>query len=300
MNLTRDGRSDAHDRGEGPPAPALGGPAGLSPVALWTAQAHAAETVGGNPCLRDPLAAEFLRAAGATGGPPGSGPLQRLLPGWMVVRSRFFDDYLVHAAGTGCRQVVLLGAGLDTRAFRLPWPDGVTVFEVDRPDVHAFKERVLGGRRPHRARRLPVRADPTGSWVAALAFAGFDPGLPTVWLCETLLYHLEPGEVAGIVDAMGKLSPPGSALAAECVNAQSSGSPLVASFLDALAGAGLRWKWSLPDPADWWGRQGWNAEIADPFELPGVAEKLLPHLDGLSAEDVEGVEEWLFLVTGTR
>lgn len=130
-------------RPRSPFAPAAATPHGIPSAALWTAAAHAAECLRPAPIVRDPWAADFLHAAGFDGGPPGDGPLQRLLPDWQVVRTRFFDDYALAAARSGCRQVVLLGAGLDTRAFRLDWPTGVHVFEVEDAAVLAFKEYVL-------------------------------------------------------------------------------------------------------------------------------------------------------------
>lgn len=130
-------------RPQSPFAPAAATPHGISRAALWTAAAHAAENLRPAPLVRDPWAADFLHAAGFDGGPPGDGPLQRMLPDYQVVRTRFFDDYALAAARSGCRQVVLLGAGLDTRAFRLDWPTGVHVFEVEDAPVLAFKERVL-------------------------------------------------------------------------------------------------------------------------------------------------------------
>ncbi|MFE2354469.1 SAM-dependent methyltransferase [Streptomyces parvulus] len=277
-----------------PPAPGTLPPDGLSRVALWTASAHAREHERPAPYVRDPWASDFVRAAGFTGGPPGDGPLQRLLPDWAVVRTRFFDEFLVGAARSGCRQVVLLGAGLDTRALRLDWPTGTHVFEVDDPALLAFKEHVLGEAAPSCGRRTTVGADPAGSWGDELLAAGLDPRRPTVWLAETYLYHLPPAAVESLVGTMTRLSAPGSAFGAECVNAGTASSTFVAPFLEALSATGISWRWQLADPPAWWAEHGWDAEVADPFTLPYLVQRLAPYLPLLT----EAAAKCVFLTTG--
>jgi methyltransferase (TIGR00027 family) len=221
--------------------------------------------------------------------------LQRLLPDWAVVRSRFFDEHLVSAARAGCRQVVLLGAGLDTRAFRLDWPTGVHVFEVTDPALLTFKEHVLDGAPATCGRRSAVGADPAGDWRAELLAAGFDPGRPTAWLAETLLYHLPPETVESVVTAMTEFSAPGSTFGAECVNAEATSSSFVAPFLDALSSTGLAWHWQLAEPERWWAGHHWDAQVADLFTLPYAVQRLGPYLPLLSETAVKTV----FLMTGT-
>jgi methyltransferase (TIGR00027 family) len=267
---------------------------GITPTELWIASAHAREAAKDSPYVNDPLAAEFVGAAGFTGGPPGGGLLKRLLPDWMVVRTRFFDDYLLAATRSGCRQVVLLGAGLDARAYRLEWPSGVHVFEVDRPAVFDFKERVVGGRRPTCGRRTVVRADPAGPWADALTAAGFDPNQPTAWLSEDMLYFLAPETADAVVATMGRLSAPGSAFAAECVNDDTVTSSFVAPFLGDLTAAGMAWRWRLTDPVGWWGERGWDATVADLFTLPYAVQRFSEYLPLLS----EAAANCVFLVTG--
>ncbi|MFK0120034.1 SAM-dependent methyltransferase [Streptomyces sp. NPDC090994] len=271
-------------------------PEGLSKVAVWTAAAHAAEYGRPAPYVRDPWAGDFLRAAGfPPGGPPGDGPLQRLLPDWAVVRSRFFDEHLMAAARSGCRQVVLLGAGLDTRAFRLDWPRGVHVFEVEDPALLSFKEQVLDSAPPSCGRRGAVGVDPAGAWAGDLVAAGFDPGRPTAWLAETLLYHLPPRDAESVVTTMTELSAPGSAFGAECVNAEAAASSSVAPFQEALATTGIAWRWQLTEPERWWAEHGWEAAVADLFTLPYAVRRLSPYLPLLG----EAAARTVFLTTGT-
>jgi hypothetical protein len=84
--------------------------------------------------------------------------------------------------------VVLLAAGLDTRAFRLTWPDGVRLFELDLPDLVDYKERVLAEQAAvPRCQRTVLRVDLREDWPARLESAGLRPGEPTAWLIEGLL-----------------------------------------------------------------------------------------------------------------
>jgi methyltransferase (TIGR00027 family) len=182
-----------------------------------------------------------------------------------VIRTRFFDDYLLAACTAGCRQVVLLAAGLDTRAFRLGWPDGVHVFEVDLPDVQAFKERVLAGQAatPQCARSV-VEADLTGGdWPASLGAAGFDSSARCAWLPEGLLIYLTAPQAAGLLAAVGQNSAPGSRLAFE----HSSGGSVV--LREARAVPGMQeftslWRGGLgEEPSRWLARHGWRASFHD-------------------------------------
>jgi methyltransferase (TIGR00027 family) len=106
----------------------------------------------------------------------------------MVIRTRFFDDYLLDATARGIGQVVLLAAGLDTRAYRLLWPRGVRVFELDLPEVMGFKEGVLTERRAvSRCERTVVPIDLRKGWTVPLSKAGLSSSEPTTWLAEGLL-----------------------------------------------------------------------------------------------------------------
>ncbi|MGX7760259.1 SAM-dependent methyltransferase [Streptomyces angustmyceticus] len=270
--------------------------AGVSETALWTAQMRAGESRKPHALFSDPWAGRFVAAAGGFHGPPGAGAFQVLLPEWLAVRTRFFDDHLMARAGAGCRQVVLLGAGLDSRALRLDWPAGTRLYEVDLPAVHAFKEAVLADGAPAAAERVAVRADLQGPWSEALIAAGFDPAEPTAWLCEGLLYYLEPEVVAELVATVSGLSAPGSSLGAECLNAETAHSSFMRPWLEDMAAAGTPWPWRLRDPEDWWGRHGWSADVTDLWSLPYVVERM-----GAFRNLLQGGEELsMLLVTGMR
>lgn len=260
---------------------------GVSETALWTARMRAQESARTDALFQDRLAAEFLEAAGAAGAPPGTGVLQKVLPDWLAIRTRFFDDYLLTATRAGCEQVVLVGAGLDSRAYRLDWPTAAHVFEVDLPAVQTFKERVLAGRSPDLVRRTAVAADLLGDWRSTLLAAGFDPGRPTAWLCEGLLFYLAPQAVEGLIGTVSELSAPGSALGAECLNADTADSPFLKPWLEALSGSGTPWQWRLGDTERWWGGYGWQARAADLLALPYAVERFAPHLAAFSGVETD-------------
>ena len=134
----------------------------------------------------------------------------------MAVRTRYFDQFLLEAADAGIRQTVILAAGLDTRAYRLTWPAGATVYEIDQPEVIEFKTRTLAdlGAAPSADRRA-VAIDLREDWPTALRQAGFDTGVPTAWIAEGLLVYLPPEAQDRLFDHITALSAPGSRVATE-------------------------------------------------------------------------------------
>jgi methyltransferase (TIGR00027 family) len=136
----------------------------------------------------------------------------------MGVRTKYFDDYFIDATGTGVRQVVILASGLDSRAFRLPWPEGTVVYEIDQPQVIEFKTTTLAGigAEPTATRRT-VAVDLRADWPAALKAAGLDTTAPTAWLAEGLLIYLPPEAQDRLFDNITALSVTGSTIATEFV-----------------------------------------------------------------------------------
>ncbi|OBK70510.1 class I SAM-dependent methyltransferase [Mycobacterium sp. 1274761.0] len=135
----------------------------------------------------------------------------------MTVRTRHFDKLFTDAADAGVRQAVILAAGLDARAYRLPWPDGTVVFEVDQPEVIDFKSKTLaglGGAAPKATRRT-VAIDLREDWPKALRDNGFDASQPTAWIAEGLLIYLPAQAQDLLFDRIDELSAPGSRVATE-------------------------------------------------------------------------------------
>ena len=175
-------------------------------TALGVAAARASETESERPLFRDPFARVFVDAAGdgmwsmfdrsalagelADAEPELAARMQGLVD-FFASRTAFIDEYFLNAADAGLRQVVILAAGLDARSWRLPWPHGTSVYELDQPRVLDFKTSTLSehGAQPT-AHRIDVPIDRRQDWPTALRQAGFDPGAPTAWSAEGLLRYL--------------------------------------------------------------------------------------------------------------
>jgi methyltransferase (TIGR00027 family) len=201
-------------------------------TATMVAAARAVATKADNPLINDQFAEPLVRAVGvdfltkwATGDldaadiddDESTWKLEHM-PAAMAARTRFFDAFFRDATQAGIRQAVILASGLDARAYRLGWPDGMTVFEVDQPQVIAFKTETLAdlGAEPTADRR-PVAIDLRQDWPAALVEASFDHTQPTAWIAEGLLGYLPPEAQDRLLDNISALSADGSRLATEAI-----------------------------------------------------------------------------------
>jgi methyltransferase (TIGR00027 family) len=193
-------------------------------TATMVAAGRALASEEANPLIRDPYAAPLVRAVGIdfftklvdgdiSTSDADDGGLARTMTDVMAVRTRFFDDFFV---GAGVRQAVILASGLDSRAYRLPWPDGAVVYEIDQPNVIAAKTSAMTdiGATPTAERRT-VAVDLRDDWPRALKAAGFDATLPTAWSAEGLLVYLPPQAQDRLFDEITALSAPGSRVAVE-------------------------------------------------------------------------------------
>ena len=170
-------------------------------TALFVATARALEAQKPDPLAVDPFAGIFCHAVGGAAADvlDGKNPDHQLktpdfgehFVNFQGARTRFFDNYFLQAAEAGVRQVVILAAGLDSRAYRLAWPDGTTIFELDRPQVLDFKREVLAeqGATPN-AERREIAIDLREDWPQALRDSGFDASKPSAWIAEGLLIYL--------------------------------------------------------------------------------------------------------------
>lgn len=134
----------------------------------------------------------------------------------MAVRTRHFDKLFTDAVDAGVRQAVILAAGLDARAYRLPWPDSTVVYEIDQPEVIDFKSKTMAelGAQP-KADRRTVAIDLRNDWPKALCDKGFNAKQPTAWIAEGLLIYLPPEAQDLLFDRINDLSAPGSRVACE-------------------------------------------------------------------------------------
>lgn len=201
-------------------------------TALGVAAGRAAETKSDNPLIRDPHAQMFLDAVGdsvpnlyvhdgelppeLTEIDPRIGERMDAMRGYIASRTLYFDEFFMSAAGAGIRQAVILAAGLDTRAWRLDWPAGSRVYELDQPKVLEFKTFTLQshGISPAAA-HISVPVDLRHDWPTALRSAGFDPAAPTAWSAEGLLPYLSAASQDLLFERITDLSAPGSRVAVE-------------------------------------------------------------------------------------
>jgi methyltransferase (TIGR00027 family) len=197
-------------------------------TALGVAAARAVETAGPNPLIRDDFARTLVSSAGPAWArladpelawlddDPHGQRAHRLGIDYQAVRTHFFDAYFENVVSAGIRQVVILAAGLDSRAYRLNWPAGTAVYEIDQPKVLGYKTGILEshGAVPT-ARRRPVPIDLRDDWPAALAATGFDRTQPTAWLAEGLLPYLPSDAADRLFEMFTALSAPGSQVAIE-------------------------------------------------------------------------------------
>jgi methyltransferase (TIGR00027 family) len=196
-------------------------------TATMVAAARAVATRSPDPLISDPFAESLVKAVGIdffarlAGGElqprdiddDAVRDVQQMVDA-MAVRTRYFDQFFTHAADAGARQAVILASGLDSRAYRLRWPAGTTVFEVDQPEVIDFKTVTLTdlGATPTADRRA-VAADLRQDWPATLRQAGFDVDRPTAWIAEGLLHYLPPDAKQRLLENITTLSAEGSRLA---------------------------------------------------------------------------------------
>jgi methyltransferase (TIGR00027 family) len=251
------------------------GPASsVGATATMVAASRAVASQGPDALLDDPLADPLVRAVGLD-------PFVRIIDGELdfeddplfnrkarreqiAVRTRFFDDFFTGATNDGVRQAVILASGLDTRAYRLPWPAGTVVYEIDQPQVIAFKTNTLAdlGADPTAERRA-VGIDLRDDWPAALRESGFDVTQPTAWSAEGLLPYLPPEAQDRLFDHITALSAPRSRLATEHV-------PDPNAFSDER----------LRRISERWQRFGFNLNAADLFyrgERSVVVDYLTTH-----------------------
>jgi len=248
-------------------------------TALFVAAARALEAQKPKPLSVDSYAEVFCRAAGGEwsdvlDGVEEDGPTYARLRSefgghfvsFQAARTKYFDAYFTAAADAGVRQIVLLAAGLDSRAYRLPWPDGTVVYELDQPRVLAFKREALNGHGDApRAERREVAVDLRDDWPTALKASGFDPSRPSAWIAEGLLLYLPASAQRQLFDGIDALSSPGSWVAVE------EGRPMPQAAFEAkqeeerASGADgtfftLVYNEQHAPAADWFGARRWTGE----------------------------------------
>jgi methyltransferase (TIGR00027 family) len=193
----------------------------------------------------------------------------------IVVRTRLFDEALLQVHTDRVAQVVILAAGMDARSFRLSWPDGVTIYEVDQPQVIALKEERLAGERP-RCQRVAVGVDLIEDWPKALEAQGFDSSARTIWLIEGLLQYIDVGDVDRLFARVDEFSAPGSVLLYDVVGRALLEASFLASTVEFMHKLGAPWVFGSDAPAALVEDRGWTAAVTD-MAVPGNAWKRWAH-----------------------
>jgi methyltransferase (TIGR00027 family) len=293
-------------------------------TALGVAAARAAETESENPLINDPFARVFVDAAGEGmwsiyANPtlmakvielePDVGTRIQLMIDFMATRTAFIDEFFLGAADAGVRQVVILAAGLDARSWRLPWPDGTVIYELDQPKVLDFKTATLQQHGAHpTARLVNIAIDLRQDWPKALQEAGFDASRPTAWSAEGLVRYLPSQGQDLLFERIHSLSAAGSQLATNVPSAGFSDPELVQRQHDDMrrvrATVAKLVDIDIPDdndiwypeertPVDSWLREhGWDVSAEDFAELmarysrniPGDAKDAMPPTLFVSAQ----------------
>jgi methyltransferase (TIGR00027 family) len=233
---------------------------GIEATARWAAAVRARESAREDRLFDDPW-------ADALAGDDGRAWIEARLPDSvtpMVLRTRYFDDWLLRlTTGQGIRQVVDLAAGLDTRAFRMAWPEATRLFELDRPAVLRHKATILGaGGATPRCDRIVIEEDLAGEWAGPLLAAGFDGRRPAVWLLEGILFYL-PGEaITRVLDEVTRLSVRGSHLGFDIVNGAILTSAWTRPWVEMQTAAGAPWIGTMEDPVGFLAERGWRASLS--------------------------------------
>jgi methyltransferase (TIGR00027 family) len=267
------------------------------------------------PLARDPHAEIFCRAAGGewadvveSKATSSRGKLLlesdfgKHFVSFQAARTKYFDDYFAKAVASGVRQVVILAAGLDSRSYRLPWPEGTVIFELDQAKVLEFKGETLAeiGASPGVERR-EVAADLRDDWQKALVDSGFEASKPTAWIAEGLLIYLPAAAQEQLFAGIDALSASGSWVAIE--EGRPMPDPVFAALQQRERDAGDEGMFftliynEQHAPADeWFGARGWSA----------IPTRLSDYLDGVGrsipADDVEAapMADANSLVTATK
>lgn len=252
---------------------------GVGATASGVAVGRALASRSANPLIDDPFAEPLVRAVGvdfftrlASGQldpadvDDGSAFGMRRMTDMMAVRTRFFDEFFMRATDSGIRQAVILASGLDARAYRLPWPAGTSVYEIDQPRVIEFKTATLAdlGAVPTADRRA-VAIDLRQDWPSALRRAGFDAAQPTAWSAEGLLAFLPSDAQDRLLDNITALSAPGSRFACENMPDTDQAATMMQTRMQTIT--------------DHWREHGFDGDITDLWYL-GDRNDVAGYLDG--------------------
>jgi methyltransferase (TIGR00027 family) len=241
----------------------------VASTSLLVAAMRAEETTRDDPLFADPF-------ADALAGEQGRQLLQEYRsvtgpssPAIIEIRTRYWDEALLRAADHGASQFVIVAAGMDARAYRLPWRLETVLFEIDQPGVMAAKNAVLADETT-RCTRIPVGVDLADDWPAALLSQGFATATKTVWLVEGLLQYLDEAAVNALFSRIDDLSAAGSTLMYDVVGKTLLEAPFLAPLRQYMTQLGAPWTFGVDAPTELVEPRGWTAAVTDAAK-PGNA-----------------------------
>jgi methyltransferase (TIGR00027 family) len=242
-------------------------PQALANTARWAAAQRARESDRADRVFFDPLARKL---AGDEGMKmlqlsEEANPQRDNTAAYLAVRTRFFDNLTLKTAAQGIRQIVIIAAGMDSRAFRLDLPKGTELYELDQKAVLIQKQQALTleGVEP-RCCRIAVGVDLAADWAPTLEAAGFRPAERTLWIVEGLLYYLDDQQVERLLSQLSQLSTASSTLGADLVSASFLRSPWTKAALETMVAHGTPWRFGADDPESLFGQHGWRARVSQP------------------------------------
>jgi methyltransferase (TIGR00027 family) len=267
---------------------------GVGATALGMALARAQESVKQHPLFSDACAGYFIGEAieagwdpppWATGqtpawADPSTDARSAALLDYAACRTVYFDEFFTRANDDGIRQVAVLGAGLDSRPWRLPWAPGTVVYEIDQPQVLEFKINTLWTHNiDPMCEYRPVPVDLRSDWLDTLRQNGFDGNKPSAWSAEGLLSYLPQQTRQQLFGRIHGHSAPGSRIAVETASTKPAVRRLrsigpetrdVAKPADTATLRDIKALW-YPDRgdnfADWLTRKGWRVTSLEAQDL---------------------------------
>jgi len=239
----------------------------VSQTARWVAAQRARESERSDRLFLDPLASHLSGEEGraALRISEQFNPRHKSTADYIATRTRFLDEFVIQGNKKGIRQVVIVAAGMDARAYRLPWRNGTTLYELDYPELLDSKDQLLNQQGTiAQCDRITLGANLEGEWGDPLIGAGFHPEQASLWLIEGLLYYLHEAAVDGILRQVAQLAAPSSQLSADLVSQSCLSSPWMKEALEAMKQNGMGWYFGSDDPSALFAKHGWQAEIKNP------------------------------------
>ncbi|MBD2304986.1 class I SAM-dependent methyltransferase [Chroococcidiopsis sp. FACHB-1243] len=265
-------------------------------TALVMAVKRAIETERPDHLFDDSLAAQLAGDTGQawrekweredSGNPRGN----KLRIQFVAVRTRFFDDFILSVLPK-VNQVVFLGVGLDTRAFRLPFHSEINLYEIDLPELMEYREAILK-HKPAKCHRHAIASDLTQPWSYLLLQEGFKVEAPTLWVMEGLLMYLSEAEVHELLKTISQLSADGSYLGADLVSVKS----WQVGFQHQKGLISKHWRFGTDEPEQLFATRGWNASVIQPGDIRANYNRYAVQL---TPREIKGVRR-SFLVTAKK